>query len=1070
MKYFISLFVVGLFAGGFMALAASDIGGNAFQMPELASQTNPPANSQKIWMKTDHFLYLKNSAGTDKKLLTSPVDISTGDVTGTLPLANGGTGQTSFSSGALSSNGSALTSGTLSVANGGTSLATLTANNVILGNGTSAPSFVAPSTSGNVLTSNGTTWTSAAASGGSPNAVTAISAAGTTQGTCTQLVGTNTIQEVTTAAANSGVCLPTAAAGNFNEVVNRGASALKVYPFAGGSQTVNSQSANTAFTVLAKNSVIFRCVSATNWYTSNSFQGNTQINTTDASSALVITAASIANASLANMAQSTIKGRAAGAGTGAPTDLTATQATAILNNYVGDSGAGGTAGLVKAPAAGDGSGLIKLLGADGNWKIGQTTVSGYSFGYSPSFSNFNGNQFAPNFSATNAPGCVTPGPGNLIYVCAQGADNDVYVYSPDPQNGFNVGQFDTSDSGTVNQVVWAGKYAYVVGQTGGGAGFLRVFDISKPTDGVSKSVVTVGSTSFGGVAIQGQYAYVTDTTNATLRIYDISVPTSTPVAKGTLGVGNLVRPIKVAGKYAYMAYGAVGAGVAGVYVADISNPASPAAAFGSPNSGLGLNARDLDISGNGDLIYEINDQVLEIFRISFNSIQTVGSYNMTTGGAGTRVLYLGHNLAITDGTNLKFLDVFGYSTPTQVGSNVSLGGAGVAATGIGVLGRFLYAVGGTSGAGTNYIRGYELPSEWVPLMEAGNVSTTGLQAFGQVQLGEVTTSGMVAVGRNLSVSGDSFFQGMAGFNNLNYTWPSARGAAGTALTEDGAGNLSWASSTDWANPGTIGSTTPNTGVFSVLSIKDGGSTKIASFDTTSLTANQSYIFPDQSGGLLTLFPNSISSTGNSFVCGGQYYADTSGGAVDGTLPAPVQPCQIWIKDSGFSAGTNNLSIIQNAAEKIDGTAATYVISSNGGAVILDSDGTDWFIYGQAHAPSTGGGAPIITGSYNSVVSGSLTSQIIGAGYATSTITPGNIGGGNFCSGGCVCIGAPVVTLIDCGTSSTCAAPSTIATVTLTNTGTLYSAAASGSIAAGNFWQMQVTANSCGSYNLQMAAQ
>jgi len=52
--------------------------------------------------------------------------------------------------------------GTLPVANGGTGLSTLTANNVILGNGTSSPLFVAPSTSGNVLTSNGTTWQSTA--------------------------------------------------------------------------------------------------------------------------------------------------------------------------------------------------------------------------------------------------------------------------------------------------------------------------------------------------------------------------------------------------------------------------------------------------------------------------------------------------------------------------------------------------------------------------------------------------------------------------------------------------------------------------------------------------------------------------------------------------------------------------------------------------------------------------------------------------------------------------------------------------------------------------------------------
>jgi hypothetical protein len=51
----------------------------------------------------------------------------------------------------------------LPVASGGTGATTLTANNVILGNGTSAVQFVAPGTSGNVLTSNGTTWTSSAA-------------------------------------------------------------------------------------------------------------------------------------------------------------------------------------------------------------------------------------------------------------------------------------------------------------------------------------------------------------------------------------------------------------------------------------------------------------------------------------------------------------------------------------------------------------------------------------------------------------------------------------------------------------------------------------------------------------------------------------------------------------------------------------------------------------------------------------------------------------------------------------------------------------------------------------------
>jgi hypothetical protein len=55
-------------------------------------------------------------------------------------------------------------SGTVAVSNGGTGAATLTENNVLLGNGTSALQTVAPGANGNVLTSNGTTWSSTAPS------------------------------------------------------------------------------------------------------------------------------------------------------------------------------------------------------------------------------------------------------------------------------------------------------------------------------------------------------------------------------------------------------------------------------------------------------------------------------------------------------------------------------------------------------------------------------------------------------------------------------------------------------------------------------------------------------------------------------------------------------------------------------------------------------------------------------------------------------------------------------------------------------------------------------------------
>lgn len=109
---------------------------------------------------------------------------ATGGVIGNL--TGNVTGNVTGSSGSCTGNAANVT-GTVAVANGGTGLATLTANNVMLGNGTSAPSFVAPSTNGNVLTSNGTTWTSATPA--TINQSTLMTAQATTSGTSKDFTG-----------------------------------------------------------------------------------------------------------------------------------------------------------------------------------------------------------------------------------------------------------------------------------------------------------------------------------------------------------------------------------------------------------------------------------------------------------------------------------------------------------------------------------------------------------------------------------------------------------------------------------------------------------------------------------------------------------------------------------------------------------------------------------------------------------------------------------------------------------------------------------------------------------------
>lgn len=87
----------------------------------------------------------------------------TGSVNG-ITLSGSVTSSGSLTLGGTLSNVSLTTqvSGILPVANGGTGLSTVTANAVVLGNGTSALQAVAPGTAGNVLTSNGTTWVSSA--------------------------------------------------------------------------------------------------------------------------------------------------------------------------------------------------------------------------------------------------------------------------------------------------------------------------------------------------------------------------------------------------------------------------------------------------------------------------------------------------------------------------------------------------------------------------------------------------------------------------------------------------------------------------------------------------------------------------------------------------------------------------------------------------------------------------------------------------------------------------------------------------------------------------------------------
>ena len=70
------------------------------------------------------------------------------------------------------------------------------------------------------------------------------------------------------------------------------------------------------------------------------------------------------------------------------------------------------------------------------------------------------------------------------------------------------------------------------------------------------------------------------------------------------------------------------------------------------------------------------------------------------------------------------------------------------------------------------------------------------------------------------------------------------------------------------------------------------------------------------------------------------------GAINITLPNPFPSGRfIGIKDVSKTAATNNITILPNGSESIEGLGSSYVIDSNGGSVILTCDGShNWWIF------------------------------------------------------------------------------------------------------------------------------
>ena len=137
-------------------------------------------------------------------------------------------------------------------AQGGTGLATLTANNVLIGNGTSNVAFVAPGTNGNVLTSNGTAWVSSTPSAFAYPGAGIANSTGSAWGTSYTTTGSGTVVALATSPTFTTPVLGTPTSGNLSNCTADGTNSVGFLNI-----PINSQSANYTLVLADSGKAIF---------------------------------------------------------------------------------------------------------------------------------------------------------------------------------------------------------------------------------------------------------------------------------------------------------------------------------------------------------------------------------------------------------------------------------------------------------------------------------------------------------------------------------------------------------------------------------------------------------------------------------------------------------------------------------------------------------------------------------------------------------------------------------------------------------------------------------------------
>jgi len=195
--------------------------------------------------------------------------------------------------------------------------------------------------------------------------------------------------------------------------------------------------------------------------------------------AATIAAGVVSNAKLTDMTGPTVKGRSSG--TGAPTDLSMASVNAMLPVFVGDSGSGGTQGLVLAPTSGSAA-AKKFLRADATW------VAPDANDLLPSQAGNSGKVLSTNGSTTSWAAAGVGSVTSVSVTTANGVSGSVATSTTTPAISLTLGAITPSSvaaTGTITGTNLSGSNTGDQTTITGNAGSATILQTARAINGVN---------------------------------------------------------------------------------------------------------------------------------------------------------------------------------------------------------------------------------------------------------------------------------------------------------------------------------------------------------------------------------------------------------------------------------------------------------------------------------------------------------------------------------------------------------------------------------------------------------